>query len=310
MITATKWDGQQISKSGFYTGIGMPDYHGDLCVGPSVSSSGLRTIWDRSPAHYYAQSYLNPNAKRQDKPEFAFGRAAHKLLIEGKDGFEDEYAVRPEEWPDWRSKSAQTWRDEQIAAGKTVITPEEVLAIGEMATSLGSHPLVKQGILDGMIERSIVWQDAETGVWLKARPDAIPGDCTDLVDLKTTGSVADDDIQRSITSFGYNVQAAVACEGVKQVFNFQVETFTLVFVEKTAPYAVRIVTIPAEDIDRGHMQMAWATRTFARCVKTNEWPGPGAVDAEFMGLSQWARNKIDERLQRVSLNAEQYDWSV
>ena len=307
MIEAIKWDGKPVAQNSFLENVPMAAYHGQLTIDPSVSSSGLRKIWDQSPAHYYAESYLNPNVKRQDKPEFAFGRAAHKLLIEGRAGFEDEYAIRPEEWSDWRSKASQIWRDEQIAQGKTVITPEELYAIGEMATSLGAHPLVKAGLLDGMIERSLVWKDRETGIWLKARPDAIPGDCKDLSDLKTTGSVSDDDVQRSITSFGYNIQAAVACEGVKQVLGLDVETFTLVFVEKTAPYAVRVITLPEQDIIRGSLQMAWSARTFARCVKTNTWPAPGKVDAEYMGMSQWARNKIDERLQRSD---DEYDWSV
>jgi hypothetical protein len=308
------WNGEKISAPGMYTGVSMEAYHGDLCVGPSLSSGGMRTMWDKSPAHYFVGSYLNPNRVSNDKPEFAFGRAAHRLLIEGKEGFFDEYAIRPDEYPDYRSKAAQQWRDEQIAAKKTVLTPEDIHHISQMAQSLGAHPMVRAGLLDGMVERSLVWKDEKTGVWLKSRPDVIPGDCTDLADLKTTGSVDDDSIQRSITNFGYNVQAAVAVEGVKQIMNINVESFTLVFVEKTAPYSVRIVTIPVEDIERGISQMQWATWEFAKALKTGHWPGPGggATDAEFVGMSQWARTMIDNRLAvlRPAQEYEAYEWGL
>ena len=169
-----KWNGEQIASPGMYEGIPMEAYHGNLCVGPSLSSGGMRTMWDRSPAHYFVGSYLNPDRVNEDNPAFAFGRAAHKLLIEGKDGFETEYAVRPEEFKDWRGKAAQEWRDAQIEAGLTVLTQEDLFNIAGMAKALHAHPMVKHGILDGLIERSCVWQDERTGMWLKARPDAIP----------------------------------------------------------------------------------------------------------------------------------------
>jgi hypothetical protein len=302
-----KWNGEKVGAPGMYEGIPMEAYHGDLCVGPSLSSGGMRTMWDRSPAHYFVGSYLNPKRVVKDNPAFAFGRAAHKLLIEGREGFDDEYAVRPPEFSDWRTKAAQQWRDEQIAQKKTVLTAEDIVNIAGMAQSLQAHPMVRTGILDGVIERSLVWQDERTGIWLKARPDAIPAP-TDLADLKTTGSVSDDDIQRSITNYGYHVQAAVACAGVEAVTGVKPESFTLVFVEKEAPWSVRVVTIPPEDIERGASQMRWAVNEFAKALRTGIWPGPGgdAADAEFLGMSQWARKFIDDRL-AVLLPAQEYE---
>ena len=79
-----------------------------------------------------------------------------------------------------------------------------------------------------------------------------------------------------------------------------------------------MVTIPAEDIARGASQMKWAIREFAKCVKTGVWPGPGngAEDAEFMGMSQWARDKIDRRLgillpaQELEAYESTYSWEI
>lgn len=302
-----KWDGTQIATPGAYEGIPMEAYHGDLCVGPSLSSGGIRSMWTKSPAHYFVESYLNPNRKVEDKPHFAIGRAAHKLLIEGRDGFDAEYAIRPEGWDSWRSKDAQTWREEQIKAGRTVLVADDLIQIAGMAKSLAAHPMVRTGILDGLIERSFVWQDPRTGIWLKARPDAVPAP-TDLADLKTTTSVSDDDIQRSLTSFLYPVQGAVACAGVEATTGVKPESFTLVFVEKEEPWAVRVVTLQAEDLERGAGIMKWGVWEFAKAVKTGVWPGPGggATDAEFLTMSGWARKVIDDRLS-VLLPAQEYE---
>jgi len=38
------WDVGKISQQGIYAKIPMSVYHSDCCVGPSISSSGLREI--------------------------------------------------------------------------------------------------------------------------------------------------------------------------------------------------------------------------------------------------------------------------
>lgn len=82
--------------------------------------------------------------------------------------------VRPDQWSDWRTSASKEWKAEQLEAGKTIITDAELVLITGMARSLGAHPLVKAGILDGVVERSLIFKDKKTGVWLKSRPDAIP----------------------------------------------------------------------------------------------------------------------------------------
>ena len=66
----------KISEPGVYS-LPIEIYHGQPTVGPSISSSGLRTIWAQSPAHYYVDSPLNPKrAPQPDRPAFALGRQA------------------------------------------------------------------------------------------------------------------------------------------------------------------------------------------------------------------------------------------
>ncbi len=84
----------KISTPGIYD-IPMDTYHGDCCVGPSVSSSGLRKIHFHCPAEYWAFSPYNKHAfPEPDGETLAFGRAAHCLLL-GDEDFKARYAVKP-----------------------------------------------------------------------------------------------------------------------------------------------------------------------------------------------------------------------
>lgn len=295
----------KINEPGVYA-LPIEVYHGQPTVGPSISSSGLRTIWSQSPAHYYVDSALNPKrAPQADRPAFALGRLAHKLLLEGSDGLADEFVTRPEQWSDWRTKAAQEWRDGQIAAGKTVITDADLAAVTGMAESLARHPLIEAGILDGFVERSLLWKDAKTGVWLKSRPDVVPRASGLFSDLKTTASVSDNDLERSLSDYGYHMQAALVGMASEAVLGRPMEEFALVWVEKAPPHCVRVTVLTGEDLDRGRQQLRRAIDQFAECVATGEWPGPGGSrrDAEYLTLPPWAAKRIDERLEVIAAEA-------
>lgn len=304
MTTETTYTGAIITAPGCFVGMPMEAYHGQPCEGPSISSSGLRTIWNESPAHFWARTSLNPNRKAQaDKPAFAVGRLAHKLLLEGRDGLNDEFAIRPSCWDDWRTKEAKVWRDEQVLAGKTVVTEDDLVDVIGMAESLARHPLVKQGILDGAVERSLIWKDAETGVWIKSRPDVIPNASGIVADLKTTASVSDESLAKTLGSFGYHVQAALVGMAMEAVLDRPMEEFALVWVEKADPFCVRVTTLTGADLDRGRNQVRASLRVFADCLASGQWPGPGGADAEYIEIPAWAAKKIDQRLEVAAAEA-------
>lgn len=304
-----KWDGRPISEPGIYSGIDIDLYHAaNICVGPSISSSGLRTIFLRSAAHFYAEWRGNPNRiEKKESRAFIVGRAVHHLIL-GEPFFAKKFAIQPEDYEDEKTGEIKPWNNNANACKKwhaarkeearSVLTQAEVTDIKGMAKELSHNKIVQHGALNGMIERSIFWRDSKTGIWLKSRPDSIPGDSGDYVDLKTTESVEWRDLVRTIGDYGYNQQGDLICTAAREVLDVPNPTFTLVFQEKKQPWCSRVVTLKENELERGHRQNRYAIDCFAACLKSKRWPGPGgdSEDAEPIELSDYAQKAVDDKL--------------
>jgi hypothetical protein len=305
-VKVIPWDGQRISVPGIYSNMPLAHYHrGDICDGPSISSSGLR-LMRKGPAYFWDKSALNPlrDASDDDNEAYILGRAAHHVICR-EVGFSKHFVIHSDKAPDGKAwhgnnKSCVAWIKLQKEQGKTVLSPKQAEQIRGMAVRLGQTTLVRKGILDGYIEHSLFWRDKETGVWLKARPDIVPSSSGDYADLKTTQSVAYLDIQRAIDpdlGYGYIMQGALILEGARAL-DMEVNSFSLVWVEKNRPHCTRVSTLIDEDIMRGARCNRLALRAFHTCFINKSWPGPGddREDAEYLGLSDRARERIDEQL--------------
>lgn len=308
-----KWDGKKISEPGIYDKIPMEAYHGDLCVGPSVSSSDLRTIFINSPAHFFEESYLNTakdeddgdvdeaeKEKEKEKAAFVLGRGAHHLLL-GEDDFSTQFIVRPDKAPDGRAwngnnNTCKDWLERQANAGRTVLTPKQLRAIRGMARSLAKHPLVEAGILNGQVEKSIVWKDKESGIWLKSRPDVIPNDCGDVADLKTTAATGYD-FDDSGSKLRYDMQAALAKWGLKAVLGMEMQSFSLIPVLTKPPHCCDVLTLQSDDILEAERDLRTAINVFVHCLRTGNWFGPSGTqsDARFFVFKPYVRERAQFR---------------
>ncbi|ASY62476.1 Exodeoxyribonuclease VIII [Sinorhizobium sojae CCBAU 05684] len=303
-----QYQGGQIDLRGVYAGVPIEAYHGDTSLFPSfsISSSGLRAVL-RRPSEYWAYSPYNPTPfDREEKSSLEFGKAAHMLLL-GEEGFKERYSLRPATYPDekgnekpWNGNSnwCKGWLEKQRGAGRSVITENELGHIQNIAAALATKEPIRLGILNGRIERSIFCKHGN--IWLKGRPDVVPNDSGDFVDLKTAASVDDESLSKAIYSHGYHVQAGLLRMIVRDVLGPDAFTsFTFVFVEKAPPYDVRVLQLKDEDIDLGERQARKAIAIVERCLKVNHWPGYDGFDREFgwVEMPSWAKTRINIELQ-------------
>lgn len=270
--TERAYKGGKITASGIYRNVPMEIYHSDCCDGPSISSSGLREIAppDGCPIKYWDNSYLNPDrAPEETKDHFSLGKAVHTLLL-GEDGFRDQFVIRPEEYPDYRTKDARAWRDEQIKAGKTVLLPSALEQIEGMANHVAKDQTFVD-LLRGDVERSVIYKDPKTGVWVKTRPDSIPAD-TVIADLKTTADASDRGCALSIRKFSYHMQLALAGSAIKEVRGTTIRDHVLLFIEPKRPYAYNIKPVDIQYIELGERQNRAALNIFSECWNAGFWP--------------------------------------
>ena len=296
-----KWTpGTKINAPGIYD-MPIEAYHSDCCDGPSVSSSGLRTIDTKSLAHYWADSYLNPDREPfEPTASMILGSAAHHLLL-GESGFAQKFALRPTEAPDGRAwngnnLSCKKWVAERALEGKTVITLDQIERIKGMAASLARHPLVRDGLLNGHVEKSMIVKDPETGIWLKSRPDAMPRlDAGDMVaDLKTTADASANECERTVVNYGYHMQMALTgvCLNLLTGRAPGNQDYVLIFVETDTPFAVSVRPIDPNAIHYGRMQLRRALRKLATALETKDFPAYDN-DTTTLSLPKWYQDRLE-----------------
>src|SRR5262252_1016829 len=241
LVGSVEWVGGKITKRGVYSNMGIRAYHHPgVCDGVSISSSGLRKILIQSPAHFWVTSPLNPERLKDDKPTrpMVLGRAMHHLAL-GQAMFGDHFIVAPTWTKDakgvrvpWslKYKAAQEWFAENQNEFTDVIFPDEINKLNGMARALNAHPFVQNGALNGYVERSGFIRDEETNVWVKIRPDAVPTQSGDFVDLKVTHSVQHHMLVRTIAEHGYAQQFALMRKVFREL-RIPFHSSTLIFVE-------------------------------------------------------------------------------
>jgi len=309
MLHAVRWDRKPVSQDGWYDGVPLSVYHSaGITAGYSVSSSGTRTLWRKSPKHFYAKWPYNPNfdpeVEAEESAAFTIGRAAHHLYL-GEDDFALQFIERPEKlntkdgyvaWNGHRLEAVAFLKQQKLA-GRTVLTPNDIKIIRGMARSLADEPLAID-LLQGAVEQTLIAKDPETGIWLKARPDVIPTSDGTFADLKTTVSVLDVDLKMTLRKYLYNMQGALIWE-VCDLLKLPFDGFVLVFIEKKSPYCTRVVELTDDDLSRGRMQNRAMIRQLAKCIESKSWPGPGKHDAEFFSIPKAEAEFIDARLREL-----------
>lgn len=247
-------------------------YHSDPAETPSLSSGVARTMAEQSPAHAFLEHVRLGGHKIEPTAEMILGGYVHGLLA----GDTSDYAVG--NFDNYTTKAAREWRDATTESGKVPIlekTVDRAHLIEKALRAKAALGLTTDPFTTGKPEVTAIWQDE--GFWFRARYDRLILDPTffgDVWDWKTTSSVTPDAITRAIIDHGYHVQAAHYLWGLRKLapqFAGRL-TFTLVFVETEAPFAVRRVPICESFLQLGDMILRRAVARWKECMTSGQWP--------------------------------------
>lgn len=123
----------------------------------------------------------------------------------------------------------------------------------------------------GESELSIFWEDKESGLLLKCRPDFLPYDCKLVPDYKTATSVNPLTFYGDFIKYGYHVQSAMYEEGIKAATGLSVEEFFFITQEKEPPYITQVYVPPIELIEYGYKAVRKAINSYIECQEKGYW---------------------------------------
>lgn len=251
---------------------------------PAVSASGINKFLLHSPAHFWAESPLNPNRVRTEPTAaMIFGSLCHKLLLEPL-SFAAEFAVSPE--VDRRTNAGKaTWSQfcEQNSS-KRIVTQDQFGEATIMVEALRRHPTVFKLLGQGSAEAPLQWTDEATDLTCKGKADYYRNGL--LLDYKTSINASPSYFCKAISNMGYHRQAAWYLHGVEMTTGTRPDGFVFIVQDKSLPEAIGIYEIDSQTIEKGQIENDWVLAQIKRRLALNDWAAfPPTIQT--IGLPAW-----------------------
>lgn len=304
-----------IDRPGIYD-IPIDVYHSQkCCAGPSISSTGLRQIEHECPARFFAFSDLNPDPYTRKKSEaLSFGAAAHALML-GEPAFDARFVVAPKD--SFSSNPGRSWHEDhkdRVSRGletRIIVRPADLVVIKSMVTAQRAEPEVANAFVEGEPEKSLIWQDKETGIWLKARPDWLPHEPAMrlAIEYKTTETLQPRRLGNAVFDYGYHMQAAMCIDGIAETFGGVPKGLAHIVQEKEPPYLAELKLFAPDQLKYGQRLYRRSLRTFADCLHHGKWPGwthgPAYFETPYY-IARSMENFNDERTASTGFSGAEY----
>lgn len=269
-------------EPGIYSDLSNDIYHND----PAISRSGLMMFYD-SPYKYWA-NYLNPlRPAKKSTPAMEFGSAFHTAILEPH-LFSDTYTIMPEKvllkdvgreiYDDYKEVVALVEESNRI-----ILSYEEGVLIGKMGKALQKHEALD--LIQGAVyEQSYFWEDKDSGLMVKARPDILHDNM--IVDLKTIVSANSRYYQRTMVESWYHVQGAMIREGIRELTGKDISNVINICIEKTYPFEIGIKIISEEALEAGRKIFKSVCVDLKSAIVHNNWK---SYEPETVELPTWLK---------------------
>lgn len=227
-------------EDGIYFGLDEDEYHAD----PALGSTDIRRLKKSGPDFWW-HSRMNPlRPKDSDTAAKLFGRAVHKIVLEGRDKFERLYVRRPDELARLTAKERATLAPN----GQDVLDGEDydrILVAGALITK---NPDLATAFSGGMPEVSVFWStrmDDGFPVRFKARFDYLkPRGVGDLKSIRNTRGIEfPSACRRAISEWRYDIQARHYLEARAQIERLFMQAS--VFGDVDDEFLLNVVQAPA-----------------------------------------------------------------
>lgn len=241
------------------------EYHAQ--AGAFLSSHQLADF-RRCPLLYHKKE-LGLVEGEEDRPAYVIGRAAHVLVLEGREAYEERYAVggpvNPKTGEPYgrRTKAFREWAESHE---KSVLGSGQAALIEDMSGSINAHEeasaLLAEGVAEGVVRAEYRGLPCQARLdWLSPRRG--------IVDLKTCDNL--DWLQTDARLYGYAHQlafyraiVAVATGGNLPVY--------LIAIEKREPYRCGVWSMGEDVLEVARRENEDAISRLAVCRQLGQWP--------------------------------------
>lgn len=189
-------------------------------------------------------------------------------------------------------RGTKAWEaEEQAAEGRELVKRGDYEAALRMRDSVWGNAYARDCLEGAETEMSATWTDPETGMFCKAKADAINRLSGYLIDVKTTTDAAPDEFPRQFARLGYWLQDVFYRAGFAQCgFGDDSSTdptpFLFISVEKDTPNLVSVFEMDRNEHDKCRLELQRLMALYSECKESGVWPGYPAYN--IIKLPVWA----------------------
>jgi hypothetical protein len=204
----------------------------------------------------------------EDRPAYLVGRAAHTVILEGLDTFQESFAVggpvNPKTGRPY-GNTTKAWAEWAAAQQKEVLTNQQHSLVMQMANGVAQHDfaqeLLSEGVAEGVVRTEYCGVPSQIRLdWLNPR--------LGIVDLKTADDLTwfEADARR----YGYLHQVAFYRAVLAEAIGVAVQVH-LVSVEKREPYRCGAWRVAEDSLASAQRENEAAIGRLLRCEETDNW---------------------------------------
>jgi hypothetical protein len=274
------------------------DYHSRLGLDRSNIKSpeswlSKSRLWELKSSSLYKWRYY-------DKPIKPTAAMSYGTIIDTMITTPDELGeiIAYNPYPDFRTKAAQEFRDSAIAAGKIIVSADEMDRANRAVDALKADPIA--GPVIESSAKQVVLLNQIKGINFKGLVDLVPSNSRCLYDLKTTANLTIKGIESATSDFGYHVQAAIYLKLWNLCFpDDKRDRFRFIWQSSEAPHEVAVSELPTSDIEAGAEWASYQIDRLIRATDSGVWPNMFDNKIAVIGRPAWAAYQDEAEIDGV-----------
>lgn len=245
------------------------------------SKSALITYRD-SPLTFYKE-YILKQRDNKTSDDMLLGTLVHTVMLEPSKI--DKFVPRP------KINKKTNKGKEEFAKFNASVEESNGIAVDidiyqkaiKMCEVIRKNDVAIRIIASAEVEKSVYWQDSDTGLTFKSRPDIMFGSI--VADLKTCKDVSYKAFQKSCMDYGYFLQASMCKLGLN-AHDVDFERFVFICVDKNT-YEVVVYTLDEQAIEYGINQFKSLSTKISKEIRDNSWLEPRIKVLEVPRWAEW-----------------------